>query len=84
MASMEPKKEMSLQEKLALLDKIAENVNKKAGKKIVGRIGKDPEIMEKLRIKFIPTPSLNVNEATGGGFPRRKMTLIAGLPDSGR
>lgn len=84
MASLNKKPDMSLKEKLALLDKVAENVNKKFGKKLVGRIGKDPEIMDRLSIKFIPTPSLNLNVALGGGFPRRKMTLIAGLPDSGK
>lgn len=84
MASLDIKPQMSLKEKLSLLDKLAENVNKKHGKKIVGRIGADPEIMERLSIKFIPTPSMNVNDAIGGGFPRRKMTIIAGLPDSGK
>lgn len=84
MPSLNTKPKMALKEKLALLDKVAENVNKKHGKKIVGRIGRDPEIMERLEIKFIPTPSLNVNEATGGGFPRRRMTIVAGLPDSGK
>lgn len=84
MASLDRKPKMALKERLALLDKVAENVNKKAGKKIVGRIGADPEIMDRLSIKFIPTPSMNVNEAVGGGFPRRRMSLIAGLPDSGK
>ncbi|PTY92989.1 hypothetical protein [Heyndrickxia sporothermodurans] len=84
MASLENKPAMALKEKLALLDKVAENVNKKAGKKIIGRIGADAEIMDRLRITFIPTPSMNVNDATGGGFPRRRMTIVAGLPDSGK
>ena len=49
-----------------------------------GRIGADKEIMEKLSIKFIPTPCSDLNRAVGGGFPRRRCTLIAGLPDSGK
>lgn len=84
MASLDKKPKMALKERLALLDKVAENVNKKHGKKVVGRIGADPEIMERLRIKFTPTPSINVNDATGGGFPRRRMSIVAGLPDSGK
>ena len=84
LASLDVKPDKALKEKLALLDKVAENVNKKAGKKVVGRIGADPEIMDRLKIRFIPTPSTNVNDATGGGFPRRRTTIIAGLPDSGK
>ncbi|MED1125224.1 hypothetical protein [Bacillus atrophaeus] len=84
MASLENKPAMALKEKLALLDKVAENVNKKHGKKIVGRIGAESEIMERLRIRFIPTPSIDLNDAIGGGFPRRRTTIVAGLPDSGK
>lgn len=84
MASLAPNKEKSLQEKLSILDKVAESVNKKAGKKLVGRIGVDEELMNRLKINFIPTPSKNVNDATGGGFPRRRTTIIAGLQDSGK
>ena len=83
MVLLDNKPSMALKEKLALLDKVAENVNKKAGKKVVGRIGNDPDLMDRLSIKFIPTPALNVNEAMGGGFPRRRSTIVAGLPDSG-
>lgn len=84
MASLETKPKMALKEKLTLLDKVADTINKKAGKKLVGRIGKDEELMDRLRISFIPTPSQSVNAATGGGFPRRRTTVIAGLPDSGK
>ena len=44
MASLSPKKALSLTEKLATLDKIAGTLNEKAGKTIMGRIGKNPEI----------------------------------------
>ncbi len=84
MASLDLKPEKSLKEKLDLLDKLALSINTKLKKNIIGRIGASPEIMERLTIKFIPTPSVNVNDAIGGGFPRRRSTVIAGLPDSGR
>lgn len=83
MASIDLKPKITLKEKLSLLDKLAEGVNKKTGKKIVGRIGADPEIMQRLEIKFIPTPSSNINDGIGGGFPKRRTTIVAGLPDSG-
>lgn len=73
-----------LAEKLKKIDKLSENINAKTGKKIMGRLAADPEIMEKLKIQFIPTPSQNVNDALGGGFPRKRTTVIAGLPDSGK
>lgn len=84
MGSLAPKQHKTAAEKFAILDKIAEKVNAKAGKQIIGRIGKNPEIMEKLTIKFIPTPSLDLNDALGGGFPRARMTIVSGLSDSGK
>lgn len=84
MASLDIKPEKVLAEKFKILDRVAEGFNKKAGKKIAGRIGKDSELLERLTIQFIPTPSQNVNDALGGGFPRRRTTIIAGLPDSGK
>jgi recombination protein RecA len=77
-----PKK--NLAEKLATLDKIAKKMNEKIGKKIMGRIGNDAEILDRLTIKFIPTPCADLNAAVGGGFPRRRCTIIAGKPDSGK
>lgn len=84
MASLSPKKQLTLAEKLATLDKVAATLNEKAGKTIMGRIGKNPDIEDRLRIKFIPTAADDVNVAVGGGFPRRKCTIIAGMPDSGK
>ena len=84
MASLTPREPASLQERLSALDKLADGVNKKAGKPIMGRIGQNPEIMEKLKIKFIPTPGDQINEAMGGGWPRGRMSLVAGNPDSGK
>lgn len=75
---------MTLQEKLNTIDKISDSINKKAGKTIMGRLGKSEEIKQKLQIEYIPTPSKNVNDTIGGGFPRRRMTIVAGNPDSGK
>ncbi len=58
-------------------------INKAAGKTVIGTLN-DEEIAEKLVIEYIPTPSLKVNHATGGGIPRGKYTLVAGNPDSGK
>ena len=84
MASIVPVEKKSLKEKLAILDKVAASTNKKYGKTIAGRIGKNKEIMDKLEIKFIPTPSSDFNEAVGGGLPRSRMTIVTGDSDSGK
>lgn len=78
------KQEQSLAEKLALIDKISKEVNEKAGKVIVGRLSNNADIMDKLTIKFIPSICHDFNEATGGGYPRSRCTLITGSPDSGK
>ena len=74
---------MSLKEKLKILDKLSENVNKKSGKKVMGRLA-DEDINSKMVIDYIPTPSIDLNEAVGGGFPKGKITTIAGMPDAGK
>jgi len=84
MADLNVKQKMSLTEKFKILDKVSDSFNQKAGKKIAGRIGKDEELLDRLTIKFIPTPSSNINAVMGGGFPRRRTTIIAGKPDSGK
>lgn len=84
MAALANNEQKTLSEKQAILDKLSDTINQKAGKKIMGRIGRDKDLMERLTIKFIPTPSENINEVMGGGFPRRRTTLIAGMPDSGK
>ena len=84
MASIVPEEKAPLKERLKTLDSISSQMNKKFGKVVMGRIGDNPEIMERLKIKFIPTPSLELNEATGGGFPRRRCSIITGKEDSGK
>ena len=74
----------TLAEKLYLIDKISQEVNEKAGKVIAGRLSNNPEIVDKLTIKFIPSVCHDFNEATGGGYPRSRCTLITGPEDSGK
>lgn len=84
MSSIVPREPMSLESKLSLLDKISDKINKKYGKTIVGRMGVNEEILDALSIKFIPTPSRELNAAVGGGLPRRRCTIITGISDSGK
>lgn len=75
---------MSLAEKKAKLDKIAAGFNKKTGKALMGRISEVVELQQKLKTEFIPTPTMNVNAALGGGFAKGRTTIVAGMPDSGK
>lgn len=76
-----------LAERLKLLDEISGKFNQKCGKKIMGRIGVDQEIMDKLTMRYIPTPSHELNMAIddhGGGIPRGRCTIACGKRDSGK
>ncbi len=84
MASIVPVEEKTLAEKLKILDALSNSLNTKNGKVIMGRIGDNEQIRERLKIKYIATPSREINQAVGGGFPRRRCTIIAGKPDSGK
>lgn len=79
---------MPLKDRLAALDKISEKFNQKCGKKLMGRIGNDPEIMEKLTVRYVPTPCHELNVAisgkSDGGFPRGRCTILTGKKDSGK
>lgn len=86
--ALEKPEEKTLSQKLTLLDGIAAKQNKKYGKKIMGRIGKDKDMMEALTIHYIPTPCRDLNLAVAGvpdgGFPRGRNTIITGNPGSGK
>lgn len=87
MGNLAMPKKASLKDRLAALDKIADKFNQKCGKKIMGRIGNDEEILEKLTVRYIPTPSHELNMAIddhGGGLPRGRCTIITGKRDSGK
>lgn len=81
-ATTETKGEKTLAEKLAALDDICKGAVEN-GLAVAGRLS-DPSISEFLTIKWIPTPSDDVNELLGGGVPRGKVTIISGAPDVGK
>lgn len=74
----------SLAERLKMADTIAKKINDNAGKEIVGRISKSEEMQDRLKAKFIPTPSMNLNEAIGGGWPVGNISIVCGEEDSGK
>lgn len=76
--------EKTLAEKLKQIDQVSLKINEKSGKEIVGRLSENKILSEKIQHRFIPTPSLNFNEAIGGGFPKGAMTIISGDSDSGK
>lgn len=75
---------MNITDKKKRLDKLADAYNKKKGFVAIGRLSTNQELKEKLTTKFIQTPSLNVNDAMGGGFPIGKTTVVSGDSDSGK
>lgn len=82
MADMTPIKEKNIAEKKKDINKLIEAINSKSKKNIVNW-GDDPETMEKLTIKFIPFPSLRLNEMCSG-IPKGKVSIVSGMPDSGK
>ena len=77
------KKKMSLADKKKAMAGMISKINDKVGKSVIG-FASDDEIREKLTIEWIPTPSMRVNEVTGGGIPRGKVAILAGDSDSGK
>ena len=77
------KNKMSLADKKKMMASMIGKMNDKTGKSVIG-FASDPEIKEKLTIDWIPTPSLRINEITGGGFPKGKVSIVAGESDSGK
>lgn len=75
--------EKSLAEKKKLLDALSSKFNKNKGKVVVGRLSENPELIDKLKVRFIETPSMNVNAALGGGWPRGRISIVSGNEDSG-
>ena len=73
----------TLAERLSGLDKICSEATKN-GMALAGRIDTTPEIAERLTLKYIPTPSEDINMLVGGGIPRGKLTVVSGMPDSGK
>lgn len=64
-----------------IVDGIVAGLNKQFKKTVVA---KGSEIVEDLKIKFIPTPSLKINNMLGGGIARGKIAEIFGPTGSGK
>lgn len=82
MADMTPKKQMSIAEKMKGLTKLLGSINQKEGKNIAN-FASDPDTRKKLTIRYIPFTSLRLN-AMCAGLPVGKVSIVAGMPDSGK
>lgn len=74
---------MNAADKRKLLNKVMGDINKKAGRTVIGRTT-DPEIAELVRIDFMPTASVEMNLMLGGGFPKGKIIELFGEHASGK
>lgn len=70
-------------QRLKNLNAITDAINKKAGKIIIGKAS-NQEMIDKLTVDVIPTASLKLNEALGGGWPKGHFSIFTGDPDSGK
>lgn len=75
---------LTLEQKLKALDKLSDNYNKGKENIMCGRIGRNQELRDRLKVKFIKTPSFRLNDAMGGGFAKSRISIVSGLPDSGK
>ena len=60
-------KDVSLAQRKKDLDNFCESFNKGVGKVVFGRLSENPELLKKLTVEYIETPSRRVNAALGGG-----------------
>jgi predicted ATP-dependent serine protease len=75
--------EVSLAQRQQALDALFNDLSQQYGI-VAGRPTVSQAVKDRLTFKFYPSPLPQLNEATGGGIPKGKMTLIAGHPDSGK
>ena len=75
-----PKK--SKAEKMKQLKGLIAQINKKEGDNVINFCS-DEETAQKIKVEFLPTKSLALNEAFGG-YPRGRMTIITGMEDVGK
>ena len=69
--------------RLKNLNDIVDSINKKAGSIIIGNASNEA-IRQKLTVEVIPTASMKVNEAIGGGWPKKHFSILTGDADSGK
>lgn len=74
---------MSAAQKKKLLDKVMGDINKKAGRTVIGTVN-NPDMADLVRIDTLPTPSIELNVALGGGLPRGKIVELMGENSSGK
>lgn len=74
---------MTLAEKRKILTGLSDKINTKEGEGTIG-FASNEAIARKLKIEFIPFPSLKINQITGGGIPKGKMSIVSGNEDSGK
>jgi recA bacterial DNA recombination protein len=80
---VEDKAKVTDAERRKRIELVMANMRKRDDSIVVGKLS-DPDIQEQLNIEFIPTPSINFNSATGGGLPKGKISILAGVEDSGK
>ena len=74
---------LSAIDKKKLLNKVMADINKKAGRTVIGTVN-NPEIADLVNIDLIPTPSVELNLVLNGGFPRGKIVELMGENSSGK
>lgn len=82
MSTLVPREKLTAAEKFKVINKTIDSLNKKAGANIINYLS-DPDTRKKLTIEYIPFPSLKLN-AMCGGLPKGRLSIIGGLPDSGK
>lgn len=74
---------MSAAQKKKLLDKVMGDINKKAGRTVIGTVN-NPDMADLVKIDILPTPSIELNIALGGGLARGKIVELMGENSSGK
>lgn len=77
-------KDETLAQRVSGLDAFCSKFNESVGRPVFGRLSENPELLNRIKVDYIETASLRVNNALGGGWPRRKVSVITGDPDSGK
>ena len=67
------KKNMTLEEICKQIDKMTDSINKANGRTVVATVGRNQEMLEDLKLKFLPSCSPEFNNMVGGGFPCKKL-----------
>ena len=77
------KSQLTLEEKRKNLAKLIQGINESSNEIVCGFIS-DEAIKKQINVEFIPTPNEDLNKAVGGGFPKGRISIVSGQPDSGK